>query len=151
MPTEAAWNGRPAKLGWHWLIRQRDGQPRMAYYDRVGAGWRVADAIGRTVVLSESKVAKLYVYGEPVPEPIEDRLRCAICGFLIDNRYEAEKPTIDFTMAGRAKTGAAPRRPHLTMTSEEYAATPIIGWHEVCRDVDGFGGVGIRYLGTDGT
>jgi hypothetical protein len=36
---------------------------------------------------------------------------------------------------------------HKVMTPEEYAAMPIIGWHEVCRDVDGFGGVGIRYLG----
>lgn len=39
------------------------------------------------------------------------------------------------------------RRPHKTMTPEEYAAMPLIGWHEVCRDVDGFGGVGIRFLG----
>lgn len=39
------------------------------------------------------------------------------------------------------------RKPHKVMTPEEYAAMPIIGWHEVCRDVDGFGGVGIRFLG----
>lgn len=39
------------------------------------------------------------------------------------------------------------RRAHKVMTAEEYAAMPIIGWHEVCRDVDGFGGIGIRYLG----
>ena len=39
------------------------------------------------------------------------------------------------------------RRAHKVMTPEEYAALPIIGWHEVCRDVDGFGGTGIRYLG----
>lgn len=36
---------------------------------------------------------------------------------------------------------------HKVMTPEEYAATPLQGWHEVCRDVDGFGGVGIRYRG----
>jgi hypothetical protein len=41
------------------------------------------------------------------------------------------------------------RKPHKVMTPEEYAAVPIIGWHEVCRDVDGRGGVGVRYLGTD--
>ena len=41
------------------------------------------------------------------------------------------------------------RKPHKVMTTEEYSATPIIGWHEVCRNVDGFGGVGIRYLGAD--
>ena len=39
------------------------------------------------------------------------------------------------------------REPHKVMTPEEYAAMPIIGWHEVCRDVDGAGSVGIRYLG----
>ena len=39
------------------------------------------------------------------------------------------------------------RRAHKIMTPEEYAAMPLIGWHEVCRDVDGFGGIGIRYLG----
>jgi hypothetical protein len=39
------------------------------------------------------------------------------------------------------------RKPHKTMTPEEYAAMTLKGWHEVCRDVDGFGGVGIRYLG----
>ena len=35
---------------------------------------------------------------------------------------------------------------HKVMTPEEYAAMPIVGWHEVCRDYDGFGGVGIRFL-----
>jgi hypothetical protein len=38
-------------------------------------------------------------------------------------------------------------KPHKVMTPEEYAAMPLKGWHEVCRDVDGFGGVGIRFLG----
>lgn len=38
------------------------------------------------------------------------------------------------------------RKAHQVMSSGEYAARPIIGWHEVCRDVDGFGGVGIRFL-----
>jgi hypothetical protein len=41
----------------------------------------------------------------------------------------------------------AKRQPHKVMTAEEYAAVPIVGWHEVCRDVDGAGGTGIRYLG----
>jgi hypothetical protein len=39
------------------------------------------------------------------------------------------------------------RKPHKTMTLDEYNTMPIIGWHEVCRDVDGFGGVGVRFLG----
>lgn len=36
---------------------------------------------------------------------------------------------------------------HKVMTPEEYAALPLVGWHMVCRDFDGFGGVGIRFLG----
>jgi len=39
------------------------------------------------------------------------------------------------------------RRPHKTMTPNEYAAQTIVGWHEVCRNVDGCGNVGVRYLG----
>jgi hypothetical protein len=31
------------------------------------------------------------------------------------------------------------------MTPEEYAAMPIIGWHQVCKDFDGFGNVGVRF------
>jgi hypothetical protein len=38
------------------------------------------------------------------------------------------------------------RKPHKTMTPEQYAALPIEGWHEVCRNVDGFGGVGVRFV-----
>jgi hypothetical protein len=38
------------------------------------------------------------------------------------------------------------KKPHKVMTREEYAAMPILGWHEVCRDVDGFGGIGVRFL-----
>ncbi len=40
------------------------------------------------------------------------------------------------------------RKAHKVMTPEEYAAMPIVGWHEVCRDVDGFGGTGVRFLGS---
>ncbi len=32
------------------------------------------------------------------------------------------------------------------MTPEEYASIPLVGWHMVCRDFDGFGGVGIKYI-----
>lgn len=35
---------------------------------------------------------------------------------------------------------------HKVMTPEEYAGMPLIGWHEVCRDVDGCGAVGVRFL-----
>lgn len=33
------------------------------------------------------------------------------------------------------------------MTAEEYARIPLVGWHMVCRDFDGHGSVGIKYLG----
>jgi hypothetical protein len=38
------------------------------------------------------------------------------------------------------------KKAHKIMTATEYAAVPIKGWHEVCRNIDGFGGVGIRYI-----
>jgi len=31
------------------------------------------------------------------------------------------------------------------MTPEEYDALPIVGWHQVCKDFDGFGNVGVRF------
>jgi len=37
--------------------------------------------------------------------------------------------------------------PHKVMTPEEYSAFRITGWHEVCQNVDGFYGVGVRFLG----
>lgn len=39
---------------------------------------------------------------------------------------------------------------HKVMTPDEYAAMPLIGWHMVCRDFDGFGGVGIRFVAPPG-
>lgn len=65
-----AWDGKPKSGGWHWLIRKRDSQPRMASYRRFDGFWRVADAAGRTVIISETKVARLYDLGEHVPEPL---------------------------------------------------------------------------------
>jgi hypothetical protein len=35
---------------------------------------------------------------------------------------------------------------HRVMTPEEYQALNIKGWHEVCKNVDGLGGVGVRSL-----
>lgn len=55
---------------------------------------------------------------------------------------------IDGFDAGYAHVTKAERKAHKVMTPEEYAAMPIIGWHEVCRDIDGFGGLGVRFLGT---
>jgi hypothetical protein len=41
---------------------------------------------------------------------------------------------------------AASLNAHKIMTPEEYTALPLQGWHMVCKNVDGFGGVGVRYL-----
>lgn len=32
------------------------------------------------------------------------------------------------------------------MTPEEYAAMPLVGWHMVCKDFDGFGAIGVRFV-----
>lgn len=49
-------------------------------------------------------------------------------------------------LAARA-SAEAERKAHLAMTPDEYTAMSITGWHEVCRNVDGHGGVGVRFLG----
>lgn len=38
------------------------------------------------------------------------------------------------------------RVPHKVLTPEEYNNMALKGWHEVCKNVDGFGAVGIRFL-----
>jgi hypothetical protein len=40
------------------------------------------------------------------------------------------------------------RPAHKVMTPEEYQAMSLQGWHEVCKNVDGFGGVGVRFVST---
>lgn len=42
------------------------------------------------------------------------------------------------------------RRAHKCMTPEEYTEMKLIGWHMVCKDYDGFGGVGVIFLGING-
>lgn len=62
------WDGQPPGEGWHWLRRKGTGGARMAYWSR-RTSWRVADAIGRTVIRSELKVSQLFTYERPVPNP----------------------------------------------------------------------------------
>jgi hypothetical protein len=50
-------------------------------------------------------------------------------------------------LIGQPASNGEPVRPHKTMTLDEYLATPLRGWHSVCFDIDGFGGVGVRYHG----
>lgn len=42
-----------------------------------------------------------FIRGELLESEEHRYLRCNICGFLIDTRYEATKPTITYTGAGR--------------------------------------------------
>ena len=71
MAAVAIWNGRPPSPGWHWLRRQKDGEFRVACYSH--GWWRVSDSIGRTRLMSEPGVAKLYDYVEAAPSPSSGR------------------------------------------------------------------------------
>lgn len=46
----------------------------------------------------------------------------------------------------KRRTIVAERQAHHVMTREEYDAMLIKGWHEVCRDIDNAGNVGVRFL-----
>lgn len=35
---------------------------------------------------------------------------------------------------------------HKRMTLEEYLEMNIVGWHKVCKNIDGIGGIGVQYL-----
>jgi hypothetical protein len=37
-------------------------------------------------------------------------------------------------------------KPDKIMTRDEYLAANLQGWHQVCWNVDGHGGVGVRYM-----
>jgi hypothetical protein len=78
-------------------------------YDALTAG---AEAI------CEAKCPAVFKTGQPQPHSDECkkaraalvliasgkiRERCTICGFIVDTSFKAEKPTADFTTAGRAK------------------------------------------------
>ena len=66
----ADWDGRPPCDGWHWLRRRRDGAVRIALY-KDGDDWRVADAIGRTVIRRVDTVGRLFVHVRPIPTPTD--------------------------------------------------------------------------------
>lgn len=69
---------------------------------------------------------------------------------MIASGYEEFGPTVQRRHAiiiEALRAYAFDCEPHKVMTPEEYAAMPLKGWHMVCRDVDGFGGTGVRYLG----
>jgi hypothetical protein len=71
------------------------------------------------------------VSGEPEWNPaVMDALsdsklrRCNICGFIVDTSYEATKPTVDFSTAGRGKKAA------LAVTARR------VGREEIARKID---------------
>lgn len=65
------WDERELENGWHWLIRRKDGAPRAGFYNRFCSGWRISDAIGRTVHRSNTMVMKHYFYLRPIEQPKE--------------------------------------------------------------------------------
>jgi hypothetical protein len=65
------WNGEAPQKGWHWLIRRNDRRLYVGCWDRLISGWRISDAIGRTIWRSPQTVARLYAYGRPIEEPKE--------------------------------------------------------------------------------
>lgn len=69
------------------------------------------------------------------------QIQCAECYCGTSGRYQ----TIE--LAAAAWNARVEHKSHKVMTPVEYSAMPIKGWHEVCRDVDGHGGVGVRFLG----
>jgi len=77
-------------------------------------------------------------------EARRDNLEWIVQTMLEKLRDEAEQSTLTIGYSLAKQKFKA----HKVMTPEEYAAMPIVGWHEVCRDFDGFGGVGVRFLGT---
>jgi len=64
------WDGNLHKDGWMWLVRRDNGERRMGYFTRVN-GWRVADGIGRTTIVSPGKVAKRFKMGGWATVPAE--------------------------------------------------------------------------------
>lgn len=59
-----------------------------------------------------------------------EQLRCNICGFLIDNRFEATKPTIEFGMAGRTKKSKP------SDEDEAYEIGKRDGYEDAIQDLD---------------
>lgn len=70
------------------------------------------------------------------------RVRKAWNGGNIENAMEEAGQRREREIAAKQRFKA-----HKVMTPEEYERMPIVGWHEVCKDFDGFGGVGVRFIG----
>lgn len=96
---------------------------------------------GKSAIVGEIEVA-LKAIGVPVTVPKRDTMVIADYQYWID-LYKPEVTIVEQNLVN----GTPPCKAHKVMTAEEYAAMPIKGWHEVCRDIDGFSGVGIRFLG----
>jgi hypothetical protein len=66
LDLKAKWDARAPVTGWYILIRRRDGECRMAFRRDTYSDWRVADAIGRTVIRSSEQVQDLFVMGAEI-------------------------------------------------------------------------------------
>lgn len=95
---------------------------------------------GKSAIAGEIEIA-LKAIGVPVTMAERDTMVVADYQYWID-LYKPEVTIVEQNLVN----GAPPNKAHKVMTPEEYAAMPLKGWHEVCRDIDGFGGTGIRFL-----
>jgi hypothetical protein len=88
------WDGKPARAGWHWLERRKDGALRRAYWHPKRLHWWVAVEEGRTQPMSDLRVKQTYIYRAFVePPPASKR---------------SEKPRSRATAANTAKALAVP-------------------------------------------
>ena len=63
------WNGKPERVGWHWLERRKDGALRMACWHPHRLNWWISDEEGRTRPVSELQVKQTYTYRDFVVPP----------------------------------------------------------------------------------
>jgi hypothetical protein len=69
------WNGKPARTGWHWLERRKDGALRMAYWHQHRLNSWVSDEDGRTRPMSDLQFKQTYTYRDFVVPPPASKTR----------------------------------------------------------------------------
>ena len=103
---------------------------------------RLVDVVWRHATESpavpSSKTAGMLIT-EAMGEPAPLLLPCPVCGGEAVHATDVLKRTIIDTVPTD--------KPNKVMTFSEYFAHPIDGWHSIHFNIDGLGGVGIRYHG----
>lgn len=119
-----AFNEKSAELNMpvRLLARSPDGVRealpiREAVADAIKAASGLSPLWGSDVALKSADAA-IAAYLSAISS--ENVLRCNICGFVVDGRFKAEKPTVDFTTRGRGKPKPALSDP--VSTTEGYIA-----------------------------